>query len=67
MSCSRTAARCAHETLSATLHEESRRLQTIKALRVCIQHAADDEVEFDASGALVDESLADMDRLEGAS
>ena len=53
-----------------TLHEQIRRLQKIKALLICVQHSADEGVEFDVADALavivalIDDSLAGVDRLE---
>lgn len=52
------------------LNDEIRRLQKTQALLICIQYAADDEVDFDVGDALavvvklIDESIDGLDRLE---
>lgn len=56
--------------MSSTINDEIRQLQKTHALLICIQYAADDEVDFDVADALavvvtlIDESLAGLDRLE---
>ena len=51
------------------LNDEIRRLQKTQALLICIQYAANDEVEFDVADALavivtlVDESIVNLDQL----
>ena len=55
-----------------TLNDEIRRLQQTYALLIAIQHAANYDVDFSVSDALivilalVNESLAGLDRLEAA-
>jgi hypothetical protein len=73
MSGPRKKAKRARPTPPTTLQDEIRRLQKISALLICIQHAANEGVEFDVADALivvitlVDESLAGIDRLEASS
>jgi hypothetical protein len=56
--------------MSRTINAEIRRLQKINALLICVQYAANDEVEFGVADALavivtlIDESLTGLDRLE---
>jgi hypothetical protein len=51
------------------LNDEIRRLQKTQALLICIQYAADDEVDFDVADALavvvtlIDDSITGLDRL----
>lgn len=52
--------------------DEIRRLQNTQALLIAVHYAANEEAEFDVSDALavivalIGESLAALDRLEGA-
>jgi hypothetical protein len=54
----------------ATLNDETRRLQKAQALLIAIQHAARQDIDFDAADALsvivalVEETLAGLDRVE---
>lgn len=51
------------------LNDEIRRLQKTQALLICIQYAADDEIDFDVADALavivtlIDQSITGLDRL----
>lgn len=51
------------------LNDEIRRLQKTQALLICVQYAADDEVDFDVADALavivtlIDDSIDGLDRL----
>lgn len=53
-----------------SINDEIRRLQKTQALLICIKCAADEGVEFDVADALaiivamIEESLAALDRLE---
>jgi len=55
--------------MSRTINDEIRRLQKTQALLICIQYAAEDEVDFDVADALavivklIDKSIAGIDRL----
>jgi hypothetical protein len=55
--------------MSRSINDEIRRLQKTQALLICIQYAADDEVDFDVADALavivtlIDESITGLDRL----
>jgi hypothetical protein len=55
-----------------TINDEIRRLQKTQALLICVQYAADDEVDFDVADALavivtlIDESIDGLDHLEMA-
>ena len=56
--------------MNRTINAEIRRLQKISALLICIQYAANDEVDFDVGDALavivklLDKSIAGLDQLE---
>ena len=56
--------------MSHSINDEIRRLQKTQALLICVQYAANDEVDFDVADALavivklIDKSLAGLDRLE---
>lgn len=49
--------------------DEIRRLQKTQALLICVQYAADEDVDFDVADALavivelIDESITGLDRL----
>lgn len=55
--------------MSLTINDEIRRLQKTQALLICVQYAADDEVDFDVGDALavvvtlIDDSITGLDRL----
>jgi hypothetical protein len=55
--------------VSLTINDEIRRLQKTQALLICVQYAADDEVDFDVGDALavvvtlIDDSITGLDRL----
>lgn len=57
----------------STINDEIRQLQKTQALLICIQYAADDEVDFDVADALavvvtlIDKSIDGLDRLAVAS
>jgi hypothetical protein len=56
--------------MSRSINDEIRRLQKTHALLICIQCAADDEVDFNIADALavvvklIDKSIAGLDRLQ---
>jgi hypothetical protein len=56
--------------MSRTINAEIRRLQKISALLICVQYAANDEVDFNVGdalaviGKLLDKSIAGLDQLE---
>lgn len=56
--------------MSRTINAEIRRLQQISALLICVQYAANDEVDFDVGDALavivklLDKSITSLDQLE---
>jgi hypothetical protein len=59
--------------MSRSINDEIRQLQKTQALLICIQYAADDEIDFDVADALsvivtlIDQSIDGLDRLELAS
>lgn len=55
--------------MNRSINDEIRHLQKTQALLICVQYAADDEVDFDVADALavivtlIDESITGLDRL----